>query len=152
MGARIPREWGCFPNSCTISSCLFGGNGHVWEQWQQPSGLVAVPPPFLIVLQPSAETWMANCCFDLTWKKLIDFCVTEEGKKKRCLLLIWQHRQKHLREGPKREITSHPPPVLLNYSNLTHMEWPPRPPGEGPSVCVGGSPPLGDHSSYLWMR
>lgn len=25
----------------------------------------------------------------------------------------------------KREITSHPAPFLLNYSNLTHMEWPP---------------------------
>lgn len=24
------------------------------------------PPPYLIVLQPSAETWTANCCFDLT--------------------------------------------------------------------------------------
>lgn len=25
----------------------------------------------------------------------------------------------------KREITSHPAPFLLNYSNLTHMDWPP---------------------------
>lgn len=27
--------------------------------------------------------------------------------------------------GEEREITSHPAPFLPNYSNLTHMDWPP---------------------------
>lgn len=43
------------------------------------------------------------------------------------------------REGrdEEREITSHPAPSRLNYSNLTHMGWPPR------QRESGGEPPCG---------
>lgn len=57
----------------------------------------------------------------------------------------------------KREITSHPAPSLLNYSNLTHMGRPPWQRGRergGELLCGGGEgiPALGDHSSYLRLR
>lgn len=61
------------------------------------------------------------------------------------------------REGrdEEREITSHPAPSRLNYSNLTHMGWPPRQRERGGEPPCGGGegiPALGDHSSYLWLR
>lgn len=52
--------------------------------------------------------------------------------------------QKHLREGregTKREITSHPAPFLLNYCNLTHMDWPAvADEGRGEERGGGGDP------------
>lgn len=116
------------------------------------------PQPELIVLQAGAETWTVNCCFDLTWKKLIDFCVTEKlgGGGEMLAAHLTACMQKHLREGRegmKREITSHPAPFLLNYSNLTHMDWPPwLTGGGGAGERAEGIPSPGDHSSYLWMR
>lgn len=52
------------------------------------------------------------------------------------------------REGrdEEREITSHPAPSRLNYSNLTHMGWPPRPrEGAEESRRVGE-----ERGSLLW--
>lgn len=129
---------------------------HVCEQWQQPpficpawslsKGRVNCPTG-------CGKTWTAIWAFDLTWKELIDFCVTGSvrgKKKKRCLLVISQHVQKYLRErrreGMKREITSHPTTSLLNYNNLTHMGRPlwQRERG-GESLCGGG-----EGGSLLW--
>lgn len=67
------------------------------------------PQPELIVPQVLAETWTVNCCFDLTWKKLIDFCVTEEGgEKDACCSLDSLHRN-ILRRGRRgwRESSPH---------------------------------------------
>lgn len=125
---------------------------HTYCMWNSGSSLPSSVQPARCPQRANCpagcgRTWTAIRAFDLTWKELIDFCVTgsfrwkKRGKKKRCLLVISQHVEKYLRErgreGMKREITSHPTTSLLNYNNLTHMGWPSWQ-GEGRGDAVWG--------------
>lgn len=174
FNAQLSGKLGrCWLKSCPITSCLFTtyvNGGSSLPSSVQPG---RCPQEDLIVPQ----VWTVYRAFDLTWKELIDFCVTGsvrgKGKKKKemhaghfttCAGISERENEREKEEGGRgwRERSPH---TRLHPCSITiiWLTWAGRR-GSGrgeESRCVEeergrgggeGIPALGDHSSYLELR